>query len=101
GTDETFVLTGLSPKTTYQLALQVCDAANNCSVVSPTVTTSTSDDTPPAAVSNLTGVVGDHSVTLTWTRHGDDGMAGGPVADSWLLYRAGPLVSEADLLLAE
>lgn len=101
GTDESFVLTGLAPKTTYQLALRVCDAADNCSEVSPILTTSTSDDTPPAAITNLSGTVGDHSVTLRWTRPGDDGLAGGPVLESTLFYRVGPLATEADFLLAE
>lgn len=101
GTDESFVLTGLAPKTSYQVALRVCDAAANCSQTSATLTARTSDDTPPAAVANLTGTVGDHAVTLRWTHPGDDGMAGGPVLQSWLLYRAGPLTTEADALLAD
>ncbi len=80
GTQETFIITGLSPNTTYHFALKVYDEASNESGMSnsPNETTIASDDTiAPATVSDLSASSpASNSITLTWTAVGDDDMVG-------------------------
>jgi len=80
GQSESFVLTGLSPATTYYVALKVGDEVPNWSGVSnsPSGTTvSTGDVTAPAQISDL--VVIERQVDqlrLRWTASGDDAHSG-------------------------
>jgi archaellum component FlaG (FlaF/FlaG flagellin family) len=84
GTNETFMVTGLSANTTYYFALKTGDEIPNLSPVSniPSATTLAvppppPDTTPPAAVTNLAaGSPTQTTVTLTWTAPGDDGAIG-------------------------
>jgi len=80
GNTETFVVTGLFSNTAYHVALKTADEKPNWSNISNVASETTlvsSDDVPPAAVSNLAAsnpTTG--SVMLTWTAPGDDGNAG-------------------------
>jgi uncharacterized membrane protein len=79
GNVESHDVTGLVSGTQYWFALITRDEVPNWSGISnsPTGTTTVSDVTPPADITNL-GVFSTTSstATLTWTAPGDDGMAG-------------------------
>jgi alpha-tubulin suppressor-like RCC1 family protein len=80
GSAETFTVTGLSPDTTYYLAIKTADEVPNWSALSnvPNRQTAVAADTsPPAAVTGLAASgATTTSATLTWTAPGDDGSAG-------------------------
>ena len=78
GSDETFVVSDLSPETTYYFALKTADDALNWSPISNCPNGTTLPDTiAPLAVTDLSA----HSptptsCTLTWTAPGNDGVSG-------------------------
>ena len=80
GEPETFVVTDLSPSTTYYFAIKTADEVPNWSSLSNVAQGTTKvppDTTPPAAVMDLaTSNPTDTQITLTWTAPGDDGNAG-------------------------
>ena len=93
GTNQSFVVNGLSPSTTYYFAMKTANEVWNWSGISnsPSGTTASAasgpivvigvstggDSTPPAAVSNLAaGSPTSSSITLTWTAPGDHGSSG-------------------------
>jgi hypothetical protein len=79
GNFETFTVTDLKPDTTYYFAVKTADEIQNWSGLSNVVsgtTLSSSDKTPPAAVTNLTVFALKDAVTLLWTAPGDDGNVG-------------------------
>jgi chitodextrinase len=80
GSAESFTVTGLSPSTTYWLAIKAVDNAGNASHFANaiSITTLPPDVTPPATIVDLAAQPGTQSgsVRLTWTAPGDDGMTG-------------------------
>lgn len=80
GSADTFVVTGLSPTTTYYFALKTADAEGNWSaksIIASAPTTAVPDDVPPAAVADLAASASTtNAVTLAWTAPGDDGAVG-------------------------
>jgi len=79
-TTQVKIVNGLTPTTTYYLALRSADEAGNWSPISNNVqvtTTGLTDVTPPATTTNL--AIADTLATsflLTWTAPGDDGLIG-------------------------
>ena len=70
GSAESFIVTGLTPSTTYYFALKTADTVSNWSHISnvPTGTTAPPDVNPPTTITDLAAAVqGDQSVSLTWT----------------------------------
>lgn len=78
GTEESFTITGLEPRTTYYLAIKAADEVPNWSTLSNVVARSTLDEQDaPAVVADLHAADGtSSSVTLTWTAPGDDNNSG-------------------------
>ncbi|MFA4948638.1 MAG: fibronectin type III domain-containing protein [Candidatus Krumholzibacteriia bacterium] len=80
GSADTFVVTGLTPTTTYYFALKTADAEGNWSaksIIASAPTTAVIDNVPPAAVADLAASASaTNAVTLTWTAPGDDGALG-------------------------
>jgi hypothetical protein len=80
GTTEVFVVTGLFSSTVYYIALKTADEKPNWSDLSNIASGRTlvsSDNVPPAAVSNLAvSNPTTRSVMLIWTAPGDDGNTG-------------------------
>ncbi len=80
GTQQSVVVTGLQPSTTYYFAIKTADDVPNwaglSNVVSKT-TTSAPDTLRPAALTNVavTGVT-DSTANLQWTATGDDSLTG-------------------------
>lgn len=79
GSTQTFVVTGLSPSTSYWFAVKTADERGNWSPVSNLVnaTTGVSTDTerPAPLALNVTGATS-NSVSLAWTAVGDDSLVG-------------------------
>ncbi|MEO1170628.1 MAG: S8 family serine peptidase, partial [Myxococcota bacterium] len=73
GSVETFVDQGLSDGTTYHYALVVIDDEGLRSLLSPSVAATTSDATPPNAVSDLTAVLATELPPLSVTVAEDSG----------------------------
>ncbi len=82
GTAASFVLSGLSPATTYSVALTATDAFGRTSPLSDieTFTTAASDLIPPAQLSLYAGYIGNDYCVLRWTAPGDDGLLGTAVS---------------------
>ncbi len=78
GSNETFILNGLSPATTYYVAMRTADDVPNWSGISNVASAATADETiPPATITTLAAITSNESsVTLRWTAVGDDGMSG-------------------------
>jgi phosphodiesterase/alkaline phosphatase D-like protein len=78
GSAEAFLVSGLSPSTTYYFAIKTADEVPNWSTLSNVISKATSaESTPPAAIANLlVGAVTSTSVALSWTAPGDDGNVG-------------------------
>ena len=78
GTVQNMVVDGLLGNTTYYFAMKASDEVPNVTPLSNVVSAQTPADTiAPAAVSNLAaGNATNHSLTLTWTAPGDDGITG-------------------------
>ncbi|MEW5795414.1 MAG: fibronectin type III domain-containing protein [Candidatus Zixiibacteriota bacterium] len=78
GSAESFVVTGLNPNTTYYFAMMTADEVPNWSGMSNVTSGTTSTETtPPSAIANLgAGAPTEHTIELSWTAPGDDGMAG-------------------------
>ncbi|MCD6250374.1 MAG: fibronectin type III domain-containing protein, partial [candidate division Zixibacteria bacterium] len=78
GSSESFVVTGLTSATSYYFALMTADEVPNWSGMSNVASGSTSGETTsPSAIANLgSGTPTEHSIALSWTAPGDDGMSG-------------------------
>ncbi len=79
GTPESLTVVDLVENTTYYFALKSADERSNWSVLSNIAANTTSvDNTPPAAINDLSAVTGeeDGQIELTWTATGDDGLIG-------------------------
>jgi formylglycine-generating enzyme required for sulfatase activity len=80
GNQESYILSGLAADSTYFVALQTFDDAEQGSglsnIISVTLPTET-DATGPARIDDLEGFAySANSITLKWTAPGDDGMNG-------------------------
>lgn len=82
GTAASFVLSGLSPGTTYSVAFTTTDAFSRTSPLSVvrTFTTAATDVLPPAQSSLSTAYIGNDYCVLRWTAPGDDGLLGTAVS---------------------
>ncbi|MFA5857903.1 MAG: fibronectin type III domain-containing protein, partial [Elusimicrobiota bacterium] len=101
-----YTITGLLSSTTYWFAIKTCDYGGNWAVWNSsqdviTVNTAASiwaqrDIIPPAAVSNLTAIVGtnDGEVVLSWTAPGDDNLTG-TVSAYVLKYSSSGIINSA------
>jgi hypothetical protein len=78
GTVESMTISGLTEGTTYYFAIKTSDEVPNESGLSNVPNTDTlSDTTAPSDVSDLdTSIIGQTSITLTWTAPGDDASSG-------------------------
>lgn len=78
GTRDSFLVTGLTPNTTYYFALKSSDDAGNVSPLSNVVTHTTSQEqTAPAAVTGMyVNNVTSTSIRLIWAAPGDDSITG-------------------------
>ncbi len=79
GTPESLTVVGLAENTTYYFALKTADERDNWSVLSNVAANTTAlDNTPPAAINDLSAVTGeeDGQIELTWTAPGDDELIG-------------------------
>jgi len=78
GTVQEFEVTGLTPNTTYYLAIKTADEVPNWSALSNVVSKATlPEEIPPGTVANLAaGTPTANSLRLTWTAPGDDGASG-------------------------
>jgi len=81
GTPQSFTITGLTPNTTYYVAVKSVDEAGNWSAISNVVARATAplpaDTVPPSDTTDLVASdAGMNSVKLTWTAPGDDGPYG-------------------------
>jgi len=95
GMPETLAVTGLNGKATTYFALKAADEVPNWSVLSNVASGST-DETPPAAVGDLSiASTTQSSITLNWTAPGDDGDAG-TAAGYDIRYSESDITSETD-----
>ena len=77
GSSESFTVTGLSASTTYYFAIKTSNEIPNESALSNVPSASTTEATPPDAITDLaTGTLTSSSVDLSWTAPGDDGATG-------------------------
>ncbi len=80
GTQQSVVVTGLQPSTTYYFAIKTGDDVPNWSGLSNVVsktTTAAPDDVRPAAIANVAiTALTDSSAALAWTATGDDSLTG-------------------------
>ncbi|OGC89706.1 MAG: hypothetical protein A2W25_17395 [candidate division Zixibacteria bacterium RBG_16_53_22] len=78
GTPESFIVTGLSPSTTYYFAIKSGDEIPNWSAISNVASGVTAPESiPPRNITNLaTSNPTGNSITLTWTAPGDDSSSG-------------------------
>ncbi len=91
GSQETVILTGLSPDTDYTFALRTTDNAGNLSPVSSPVVFQV-PGAPPGAVTNLSFASATAtSATITWSAPYADGNQGGAVAIYDLRYSTSPI----------
>ncbi len=92
-------MTGLSPDTTYYFALKAADEVPLWSAIS-NVATAYTDNTPPAAVTDLAATVVDATtVQLSWTAPGDDGSTGA-AASYDIRYSTIPITNDASFAAA-
>ncbi len=95
GTTMTYTITGLTPGTTYYVAVRAYDEASNWGGVSNSPAATTHEQNPPAAITNLSiGVVNGSAVALYWTAPGDDG-ATGTAAGYDLRYSSSPITESS------
>jgi len=102
GTLQRWLITTLTPGTTYHLVLRARDDAWNWSEISNDLTVTVPlDNTPPAAVSNLQALPGSGKgeVLLSWIAPGDDGDQG-TASNYELRYSSNP-VDEANWAQAD
>ncbi|PMV16514.1 hypothetical protein C1X17_30260, partial [Pseudomonas sp. FW305-3-2-15-C-TSA2] len=77
GSPESYTLTGLSPDTTYYVAMKVTSDLGMVGPLSNSPGVHTVDDRPPSAIADLSAsAVWGSSVTLAWTATGDYGSIG-------------------------
>ncbi|MEE9442357.1 MAG: fibronectin type III domain-containing protein [candidate division Zixibacteria bacterium] len=78
GSQESFTITGLTPSTTYYIAITTADEVPNWSGLSNVISVTTlAEDTPPARIAGLSiDTKTSTSVTLNWTAPGADDDVG-------------------------
>ncbi|PKK84302.1 MAG: hypothetical protein CVT49_04015 [candidate division Zixibacteria bacterium HGW-Zixibacteria-1] len=79
GYNESMVITGLNPETTYYFGIRAGDDAGNWSSLSNiAISGETSDLEPPSAITDLDAVPGFNmgQILITWSAVGDDGSIG-------------------------
>lgn len=81
GSPETYIVSGLSPRTTYYFALRVSDEVGHCSALSnlaeATTTAALSDTVAPGPIQDLeAGLYAGTGVHLRWTAPGNDVNSG-------------------------
>ena len=79
GTAESFLVTGLTPSTTYFVAIKTADEVPNWSGLSNVIsftTPASTDSIRPAPLAVALGTLTDVSVQLTWNATGDDSLTG-------------------------
>jgi|GEM_PF-5836790 len=92
GSTQSFTQNGLTDNTTYHFAIKTTDDAGNVSGISNICTFTTTDGTPPSAISDLRVISSaPDSVTLAWTVPGDDGMTGGRAEVYDIRYSSSPV----------
>jgi hypothetical protein len=86
GATETYVITGLTPDTTYWFAMKAYDEVSNYGNISnsPSEKTSEIPTHPPSSPTDLTAMPGDSFVELTWNAPTSDG--GSPITN-YVIYR--------------
>ncbi len=99
GVVQGFQVIGLEPATVYYFAIKSADEEHNWSALSNVAIASTpafNDSVPPAAVTDLTiDSTTSHTITLSWSAPGDDGMDGrAAIYDA--RFSILPIVSEID-----
>jgi phosphodiesterase/alkaline phosphatase D-like protein len=95
GTRQTFMVTGLTPATTYWFAMKTADDVPNWSILSNVVTRATSaapDTLRPAPLAIAATAVTDTTITLSWTAVGDDSLTGTATAYD-IRYSTSPITS--------
>ena len=92
GTAESFIVTGLSPSTTYYFAIKSGDEIPNWSAMSNVASGITAPESiPPRNITNLaTSNPTSSSMTLTWTAPGDDSSSG-TASQYDIRYSASPI----------
>jgi len=78
GSQQSMIVEGLEPATTYYFGIRTADEVPNWSFLSNVISkTTAAEDSPPAAIVDLMSQnPTPSSVTLTWTAPGDDGSSG-------------------------
>ena len=95
GETEVLNINNLEPLTHYYAAIKAVDEANNLSLISNTVNTTTSaipDTIPPAAITDLSAESTETNILLTWTAPGDDENQG--TADYYQIKIAETAINE-------
>jgi phosphodiesterase/alkaline phosphatase D-like protein len=94
GTQQSVVVTGLTPATTYYFAIKTADEVPNWSAISNVTSRATlaaADTIRPAAIANVTiTTLTDTTARLTWTATGDDSLTG-TAATYDLRYSTSPI----------
>jgi len=94
GSNETYVVSGLISGTEYWFAVKAYDETPNYGGISNSPSASTTDITPPAAITDLRASNGTaDSITLTWTAPGDDGNTGTAAGYVVKYSTAGPITA--------
>jgi len=96
GTQETFTISGLVSEITYYIAIKTADEVPNWSAISNCVSATTPDQTPPAAIGDLSAVTGDDigQVNINWIAPGDDGSIG--IASSYVVKVSTDMITDAN-----
>lgn len=100
GSQEEFTVTGLQPEVTYYFAIKTADEVPNWSAISNIVHTTTPDQTPPAAINDLSAATGNDlgAINISWTSPGDDGQEG--TADYYIIKTSTQPIDESNWDLA-
>ncbi|MEA1972550.1 MAG: hypothetical protein U9N34_04550, partial [Candidatus Cloacimonadota bacterium] len=79
GNQELMLIEDLEPNIMVYFGIKTIDEANNLSEISNIVSVipiEPPDDTPPAAITNLSAQIVDETIALSWTSTGDDNTEG-------------------------
>ncbi|MCP4583610.1 MAG: T9SS type A sorting domain-containing protein [candidate division Zixibacteria bacterium] len=96
GSQQTFTLNGLVQEITYYFAIKTCDEVPNWSGLSNNASGTTPDQTPPAAIGDLTALTGDEigELSIDWTAPGDDDQNG--TAASYIIKAHADMITDAN-----
>ena len=96
GTQEIFTINGLIPEITCYIAIKTADEVPNWSLISNCISGTTPDQTPPAAIDDLSAVTGENigQVNINWTASGDDGSIG--MASAYIVKAFSRTITEAN-----